>query len=71
MESGRKVSFHHPLDPTGRHILGLKGFITHLGSYPCSQSDEWKDPHAAADMMNLLHVRGTVLSLLEKARGTK
>ncbi|RDB30371.1 Isoleucine--tRNA ligase [Hypsizygus marmoreus] len=32
---------------------------------------EWMDPQAAEDMAELLRVRGTVLSLLENARGDK
>ncbi|KAJ3517915.1 hypothetical protein NLJ89_g199 [Agrocybe chaxingu] len=35
------------------------------------KSAEWKDPQASEDMANLLHVRGTVLALLEKARTAK
>lgn len=35
------------------------------------QSSEWNDPQADQDMNGLLNVRGSVLSLLEKARGNK
>jgi len=35
------------------------------------QSLEWKDPEVSKDMEILLRLRGTVLSLLEKARKAK
>jgi isoleucyl-tRNA synthetase len=35
------------------------------------QGEEWMDPQAAEDMSELLHIRGTVLLLLEQARGDK
>lgn len=36
-----------------------------------TQSKEWEDPQAEADMNELLRVRAVVLSVLEKARGQK
>jgi hypothetical protein len=35
------------------------------------QGSKWIDIHAEKDMSDLLRIRGTVLSLLEQARGDK
>jgi isoleucyl-tRNA synthetase len=52
-------------------LIWLPSKTSEISFNKSTQSKEWEDPQAEQDMKDLLRVRATVLSALEKARGQK